>query len=143
MGIQRILRILGLLVVAFMFVSGCSGERTSPSTEPTVAADASTRYIALAIEGITDLREVVDAAISVSGFSYSLVVKVETGTSASRARDLGRTFIRLVKLAGPDDNPTNELGTGSFDYDITVLYPDESRVAQGEKLRGAIRITWQ
>lgn len=141
--IQRILAIVGAVVVAFVFAAGCAGEPASPSTAPTVVTDASTKYRVLAIEGIKHLREVLDAAISYSGDSYSLVVVVESGTSASRARDLGHTFIGLIKLAGPDDNPVNELGTGLFNYNITVVYPDESRVVQGEKLRGAIRITWQ
>ena len=142
-GIQRILGTAGLLVVTFMLVSGCAGEPVSPSVRPTVATDASTRYKALAIEGIKHLRGVLNASISESGSSFSLVVIVESGTSAARAKDLGDTFIGLVKLAGPDDNPVSELGTGSFDYNIAVLYPNESRVVQGEKLRGAIRIAWQ
>ena len=133
---------VGLVVVAVMIGPGCAGEPVSPSTSATVVADASTRYRLLAIETIKNLREVLDAAISKSGDSYSLVVIVESGTSASLARDLGRTFIRLIKLAGPDDNPDNELGTGLFDYIISVVYPDESKVVQGEKLRGSIRITW-
>jgi len=51
--------------------------------------------------------------------------------------ELGSTFVRLLKLAGPDHNPTNELGTGSFNYFIAVVYSDNRTVVQGEKLRRA------
>jgi hypothetical protein len=97
----------------------------------------------VAVAGITGNGEVVDAAISQAGSSVSLVIVVNRATSVSRAKELGDNFVRLVKSTGPDDPPGREIGSGSFDYLITIAYPDERTVAQGAKARGAGRISWQ
>lgn len=141
--IRRNFRIVGLLIVAVMIVAGCSEERVSPSIAPTVTVDPSERYKELAIDGIKEITGVIDAAISDNGASVSLLVIVESKTSVSRAKELGSTFLRLVKLAGPDDNPTNELGAGLFDYLVAVVYSDNRNVVQGEKLRRATQIAWR
>jgi hypothetical protein len=141
--IRRNFGIAGLLIVSAMILAGCSEEPASPSIAPTVTADPSAKYKDLAINGIKEITGVIDAAISDSGTSVSLLVIVESNTSISRAKELGSTFVRLLKLAGPDNNPTNELGTGLFDYLVAVVYSDNRNVVQGEKLREATGIAWQ
>ena len=95
-----------------------------------------------AVASIQAYPEVRDAAISQDGNALSLVVVVASETSPQRARELGDNFVRIIKSQSPDTPPGKEIGTGIYDYLIGAYYPNEKRVAQGAKSRGAKRISW-
>ena len=83
-----------------------------------------------------------DAAVSQKGKRLSLAVIVNYATSEIEAKRIGDKFVRLVKTFGPEPNPGNDIGNGSFSYLITVAYPDQSIVALGAKVQTSPRITW-
>ena len=51
--------------------------------------------------------------------------------------------MRLVKIFGPDEGPSKEIGKGKFNYLIGVCYPDKTKVVLGAKNRNATKITWE
>jgi len=68
--------------------------------------------------------------------------EVEAETTQDNAQELGSNFVRVVKTFGPEALPGREIGSGIFDYEITVAYADGTRIAQGAKDSTGIRIAW-
>ena len=97
------------------------------------------RLALLEIESRAGVR---DAAVSVEGNQYSLVV-VAYATSESYARTLAEDFVRLLKSLGPDDSPGKEVGRGKYDYVVGVYYPNEEPLALGANASTAGSISWQ
>ena len=83
-----------------------------------------------------------DASISQDGQRLSLGLVVRVETTQDNAQELGDNFVRLVKTFGPEALPGREIGSGIFDYEITVAYPDGTRIARGAKESTGIRIAW-
>ena len=87
-------------------------------------------------------RSVSEASISQDGQLLSLGLVVSVETTQDNAQKLGDEFVRLVKTFGPEELPGREIGSGIFDYEITVAYPDGTRIAEGAKDSTGFRIAW-
>lgn len=125
--------VLAVLMVILLAIS------CGPSTPPPELTDEQKN---LAIQGIKEYPEVRDAAVYQEGKELSLIVIVDYATSEARAKDLGDSFVRMVKTFGPEPAPGKEIGEGMFDYKIGVAYPNEEIVAVGAKVSFADHITW-
>ncbi len=87
-------------------------------------------------------RSVNQASISQDGQRLSLGLVVRVEVTEDDAQELGDNFVRLVKTFGPEALPGREIGSGMFDYEITVAYADGTRVTQGAKESTGIKIAW-
>ena len=96
----------------------------------------------LAIQTIKQEPLVLDAAIAQRGNRFSLALVVNRTTNQQRARELGESFVRMLKTFSDDENPGQDIGPGKYDYIITVTYPDETVVAVGGKATISTRISW-
>lgn len=83
-----------------------------------------------------------EASISQDGQRLSLGLVVRVEATKDNAQKLGDDFVRLVKTFGPEALPGREIGSGMFDYEITVTYADGTRIAQGAKDSTGVRIAW-
>ena len=132
---RRLMLALVMLFAGLWLVVGCS----SDVPQPTLTGQQKTT----AVNQITALDEVLDALIEQPNRkTLSLAVFVNFGTSREGARDVGESFVRMVKSIGPDNAPGQQIGSGIYDYEITVLYPDRTTVVQGSKVQGVTRISW-
>ena len=143
------MRYVVTLVLVALLVAACedtpSPSDVSPARPPSessgpVRIDEQVQQLALSV--IKGYSEVVDAAISQDGRKLSLAIVVRSATSKARAKELGDNFVRSVKSFSPDAPPSKDIGTGMYDYLVTVVYPDEAIVAQGAKASNSARITW-
>jgi hypothetical protein len=96
----------------------------------------------LAINGIKAYDEVRDAGISQDGEKLSLALFVNYATNEAAAKDLGDSFVRMVKSFSSDTPPEKEIGPGIYSYLIGVYYPDQTQVALGAKCSSCRSITW-
>ena len=87
-------------------------------------------------------RFVNEASISQDGQRLSLGLVVRVEATQDNAQELGDDFVRLVKTFDPEALPGREIGSGIFDYEITVAYADGTRIAQGAKESTGIKIAW-
>ena len=132
---RRLMLALGILFAGFWLVVGCS----SDGPQPTLTNQQKTT----AVNQITALDTVEDAFIEQPNKkTLSLAVFVNFGTSKDRARDVGESFVRTVKSLGTDNAPGQQIGSGIYDYEITVLYPDRTTVVQGAKVQDVTQISW-
>ena len=124
-----------MLFAGLWLVVGCS----SDGPQPTLTGQQKTT----AVNQITALDDVVDALIEQPNEkTLSLAVIINFGASKDRARDVGESFVRMVKSLGPDNAPGQQIGSGIYDYEITVLYPDRTTVVQGAKVQDVTQISW-
>ena len=121
------------LALALLLVAGCAAK---PPPELTEAAKS------LAIDGIKQYPEVENAVVAQEGKQLSLVVMVVPGTSEARAKELGDSFLRMVKAHGPGPEPGEKIGKGVFDYLVSVITWDEALYVMGAKLSSSEHITW-
>ena len=99
--------------------------------------------IEMAVLGIEQYDDVLEASIAQDGEDLSLAIKVPYAMSAERARQLGDNFVRMVKTISKDgEAPGTAIGRGEYDYLITVFMPNGSPIAQGAKVGSSPRITW-
>ena len=96
----------------------------------------------LAIIGIKVYDEVQDAAIIQDGERLSLALMVGYATNEETAKDLGDSFVRMVKSSCGDTPPGKEIGPGIYTYLIGVFYPDKSEVISGAKCGMCESIYW-
>lgn len=96
----------------------------------------------LAIMGIKGYDEVQDAAIVQDGEKLSLALIVGYATNEETAKDLGDSFVRMVKSSSGDTPPGKEIGPGIYTYLIGVFYPDKSEVISGAKCGMCKSIYW-
>lgn len=96
----------------------------------------------LPIMNIKVYDEVQDAAIEQDGNILSLALIVEYATNEETAKDLGDSFVRMVKSTNGDTPPGKEIGSGIYTYYIGVFYPDESEVISGAKCGMCESIYW-
>ncbi len=132
---RRLMLALVMLFAGLWLAVGCS----SDGPQPTLTGQQKTT----AVNQITALDEVLDALIDQPNKkTLSLAVIVNFGTSKDRARDVGESFVRIVKSLGPDNAPGQQIGSGIYDYEIMVLYPNRTTVVQGAKVQDVTRISW-
>jgi len=125
--------VFAILMVILLAIS------CGPSAAPPQITE---EQINLAIQGIKDHPGVRDAYAGQDGKELNLVVIVDYGTSKERAKELGDSFVRLVKTYGPEPVPSKEIGEGIFDYLVGVYYPNKEMVVMGAKVSSADHITW-
>lgn len=126
------LALIGLLVS--MLLVACGGSEPAPALTNEMKN--------LAVQSIMEYPQVRDAAISQDGDSLSLAIVVDYSVSEEYAHKLGNNFVRMAKSFGPGPNPGREVGEGVYDYLVTVVYPNQDRIALGAKVKSSPRITW-
>ncbi|MDD3566087.1 MAG: hypothetical protein PHN90_10515 [Methanothrix sp.] len=123
------------VVCAAVLVCGCTG---GDSEIPTLTAEEKELAI-IPMEGYAGVQ---DADLGQDGKQLSLAIIVDYGTSEEYAKELGDSFVRLVKSFGPEERPGKEIGPGIYDYLVGVYYPNGDLVAIGAKVAGARGLTW-
>ena len=146
-----------LLIPAIILSLACATTLPppTPTSPPTIGSPKPTPTRALrlketltnrqkqqAIGTMMRKRLVNEASISQDGQRLSLGLVVRVEATEDIAQELGDDFVRLVKTFGPEALPGREIGSGIFDYEITVTYADGTRIAQGAKDSTGIRIAW-
>ena len=96
------------------------------------------------VEAIRQQPDVLDAVVNQDeGRHLDLIVTVNPGTSGARGREIGESFLRLVKDIGPDDDPLpDRVGSGRHSYRVRILEPDGNLVTLGEKRWDQEHILW-
>jgi outer membrane murein-binding lipoprotein Lpp len=122
-------------VLAVVLAAGCT-------SAPEKVSQLTVEQKELAISQIKHNTMVQDAAITQDGKHLSLAIIVEYATNEETAKDLGDSFLRLVKTFGPEDAPQKEIGPGIYDYLVGVYYPDKTQVALGAKCSSCRKIAW-
>ncbi len=74
--------------------------------------------------------------------NIKLVLTVENKTSKERAKELGESYIRLVKTFSRDINPNKKIGKGIYNYFVRVNNPNKEIIITGIKENTAEFITW-
>ena len=114
----------------------------TPTRVPRLKETLTNRQKQQAIGIMMRKRLVNEASISQDGQRLSLSIVVRVETTQDNAQELGDNFVRLIKTFGPEALPGREIGSGIFDYEITVAYADGTRIAQGAKDSAGIKIAW-
>ena len=96
-----------------------------------------------ATQKIKHQNEIIDAVIMQNDAKVKLVLTVKEGTTKERAKELGESFVRLIKTFCRDPNPNKEIGIGVYDYMIEVYYPDKNELAIGIKVCMNKSISWK
>ena len=120
---------------------------TPPVPPPAVSPLAlSPEQQAAAVAEIKKQEGVLDAVVNQGeGRRLNLIITVGDGTNETRARELGESFVRLVKDIGPDVDPSpGEIGAGhrGYNYLVRVNLPDGKAVALGDKRWDLTSILW-
>ncbi|OPY56979.1 MAG: hypothetical protein A4E51_00218 [Methanosaeta sp. PtaU1.Bin055] len=125
-------------------LTSATAEKTTPTATTSTAKKRTLteEQKELAITSIEGYTEVQDAAITQDGDQLSLAIIVPYGTNEETAKDLGDSFVRLVKTFGPEEAPGKEIGPGIYDYLVGVYYPNGDTVALGAKVSNARAIHW-
>jgi len=97
----------------------------------------------MAIRIIKQQDGVIEAVILQNDANVKLVLTVMDGTTKERAKELGESFVRLIKTFCRDPNPNKEIGIGVYDYMIEVCYPDKNELAIGIKACMNKSISWK
>jgi len=125
-----------MLFVSFFILTALMGY--SSGGVPQISEEIKSQVITL----IAEYPEVREAAISQQGETLSLVVIVNRTTSKWRAKEIGESFVRLVKTFSEDTAPSKKIGSGIYNYLIGVYYPGSVEVVMGAKVDIAEHITW-
>ena len=133
MGWKALIPILFLLLLA-----GCATK--TPLPPPTLSEV--TKRLAIDQIFITGYPHVQNATVTQNGKELSLAIVVVPGTSEAQAKEIGDSFVGLVKSFSIGSNPGQGTGGGTFDFLITVAYPDNTVVAQGAEVGSSGHITW-
>ena len=131
-----------IVVIVGTAVGGLAVGGSAPGQSSAQVKTLSEDEKSLAIAGIEAYPLVLEAAISQKGEHLSLVVIVAYGTNFATAKELGANFVRMVKTFGPDQAPGANVGTGLYDYQVGVYYPDKAFIVQGWKLGNSSKIRW-
>lgn len=148
----KFLMVLGVIFFILMIVviknPGDGGKKspqpsiTQPSKQQEQPREIPKNIKETAIKGINVYLEVKESAIAQDGVTVSLIVIVNYQTSDEKAKELGDSFVRMVKTLSNDTNPSKEIGEGIYNYLITVAYPTEEVIVQGAKAGISPKITW-
>lgn len=113
------------------------GDTSTSSVQPGAGS------LSTAVTSIQGYPEVIDAAAESRGGTISLVLVVGAATNEQRARQLGDNFVRMAKSFSDDDPPgSRSIGTGKYDYLISVYTSTDQVLARGAKSRSSDRISW-
>ena len=97
----------------------------------------------LALTGVTNSHDVLDASIDQRGRTVALSLTVTAETPPGAARALGDDFVRLVKtIAATEPTPGDDLGPGDFDYVVRISTPTNALLARGGKSTSARAMNW-
>lgn len=121
-----------LLVLIFLITPAISGDAPQLTDEQKE----------LAIMNIKVYDEIEDAAIVQEDNKLSLALIVGYATNEDKAKDLGDSFVRMVKSSSGDTPPGKDIGPGIYTYYIGVFYPDETEVVSGAKCGMCKSIYW-
>lgn len=95
------------------------------------------------IDTLKEEDNVIEADLMQKGSKIELVITVESKTSMERAKELGESYIRLVKTFSMDINPNKKLGKGIYNYSVIVNKSKKDIIIIGIKENTAEFITWQ
>ena len=110
-----------------------------PNVTPVSSPDPSTA----AETEIKKHAAVLNANADLAGLSVMLTMTVSDDTDETRARALGRYFVRLFKDLGPDQAPSEQaLGAGQYNYVVQVRHSNGELVALGGKTSVDDDMTW-
>jgi len=123
------------MVCLFLYV-GCSTSQKEPVRRITEQEKQ------FAISNIQEHKGVRAASIGQKEETLSLAVIVDYGMPKARAKEIGESFVRLVKSSSGEEMPGKEIGRGVYDYLIGVYYPNKDEVVFGAKASIAPRISW-
>jgi hypothetical protein len=124
----------GVVAVALVLVAGGCGEPPPELSEAIKGA---------ATASIGAYVEVVGASITQEGRELTLELTVISGRSEEQARELGASFVRLVKLIGPEEPPEGQIGTGLYNYVVRVRDEGQQVLARGTKSRKQADMSWE
>ena len=85
---------------------------------------------------------VVDATITQDRRRLTLLLVVKASTNESHSKQLGESFVRILKTLSQDDAPGKSVGRGTYDYVVYVYFPNAELVVLGAKSRVSDRIRW-
>ena len=130
---KKVVSIALILAFTGMLFVGCE-EKPQPVSQ---------ENINLAVSQIKLQSGVRGAAIVQKDNELSLVIIVDYNVAEKQAKELGDNFVRLTKsFVDVNHASGEEIGTGIYDYLITVAYINEQIVAQGAVVSTATHITW-
>lgn len=116
--------------------------QTSPKKEVKLLSEQSKE---LAISGIKEYSEVLDAAITQDGEDINLVIVVRPSTNLETAKERADDFLRMTmsNSFGVELSPAGkEVGPTNFNYAIGIYHPDETEVEMGVKQPSSPYIYW-
>jgi hypothetical protein len=96
----------------------------------------------MAMEPMRLYGEVIDVAIKQNGRKVELTILVIGRTRDWAARELGESFIRILKNVSQDIAPDKRIGTGIYHYTVRIVYPDEVDLAVGKKFGPQSKMYW-
>ncbi len=98
---------------------------------------------AQSINVIMESGEVVRATITQKGRNVFLTIVADVGILEMNAKQLARSFVRAVKIYSPDRYQDEEaLGTGIYDYRVTVRDAGEKDLVIGVKKADQSTLVW-
>ncbi len=125
----------------------CTGEAPTPTPAPPPAVSALTLSAEQKAAAVVEIKKqdgVENAVVNQSAERrLDLIVTINPGINEARARELGESFVRLVKDIGPDDDPpADKVGAGRHSYLVRVLFRDGGLAALGEKRWDQEHMLW-
>ena len=134
--------------------TGRQGERGEPGEPAPTPAHTPTPAQTPTLEVAQEIQTIVigtmmldpavrDAAISQAGRDLSLALVIGPAVNEEYARQLGDSFVRMLKSLSQDDPPGLSIGTGIYNYIVAVHYPNGVLVAIGAKARNSDHIRWR
>lgn len=101
-------------------------------------------FVKIAVDGIKEYPEVMDAAVNQKSNEINLVVIVKKGTPKEKAKEMGDNFLRMLMAnsMGIENSPKKEIGPTKFSYVIGIYDSGENQIAMGAKAPAARKITW-
>jgi hypothetical protein len=98
---------------------------------------------AQSIQTIMESGEVVRATITQKGRNVFLTIIADVGILEMNAKQLARSFVRAVKIYSPDRYQDEKaLGTGIYDYRVTVRDAGEKDLVIGVKKADQSTLVW-
>lgn len=95
-----------------------------------------------AMEPMRLYGEVIDVAIKQEGRKVRLTILVLGRTREAAAKELGESFIRIVKNVSQDIDPDRRIGPGMYHYTVRIIYPDEVDLVIGKKFAQQSYMYW-
>ncbi len=96
-----------------------------------------------AIDTMKEEDNVIEADLMQKGSKIELVLTVESKTSRERAKELGESYVRLVKTFSMDINPNKKIGKGIYNYVVMLHNLNKETLIIGIKENMAESIAWQ